>query len=471
MIRTPHAADSATLEASSSGKARSTRRPQVEAAASPGGPRVVLLVPRRRDLGHRDRLWAFCRAWWEETFPDWPVYEGHHDDGLFNRSAAVNLAAAMAGDWDVGVIIDGDVLGDPARIREAVSLAAQGGPMRLPFSIRKDLNPRGTEKVLAGYRGSWDQYVHKSYPATVSSIVVVSRALWDQVEGFDEAFRGWGFEDNAFAAACVTFGGPYERMPGEVWHLYHPTAKRERLGSSSFAVNKARSARYHAAIGYPEQIRRIRHNVETQMDSPIGIPRILHRVVPEKTTPETEAWWQAFGELHPGWDLKTWRDPLDPAEFPLTSPHWPAVKNGAQLADLVRLEVLLRHGGIYVDSDVEPYRSMEPLLPLSAFACWEDRACIPNAVLGAAPDHPAIRLCLEYALARMDQGTWQAGPGVTTEVLAFRDDVLTLPPGAFYPYHYKEKKTRRDADHMMEQPWAFAAHHWAGSWLPEDKRW
>jgi len=431
--------------------------------------RVVILVPRRRDRGHRDKLWAFCREWWERTFP-WPIYEGHHDEGLFNRSAAVNKAATMAGEWDVAIVIDSDVLGNPESIHTAVTLANVDGGMVLPFELRKDLNPRGTEKVIGGFRGSWEQFIHKTYPATVSSIVVVPRRLWDAVGGFDETFEGWGFEDNAFASACTTFGGPIVRLPGEVWHLWHPGAKRERLGSRSFAVNKARAARYHEAIGDPEKLAKVRDG-RIHNDSPVGIPRILHRVVPKNTTDEVERWWVEFEALHPGWEMKTWRDPLDPAEFPLTSPSWDRVKNGAQLADLVRLEVVLRYGGIYVDSDVEPYRSLEPLLPLSAFACWEDRKTIPNAVFGAAPNHPAIRMCLEFALARMDLGTWEAGPWVTTEVLAFRDDVLTLPPGSFYPYHYTEKKTKRNADHMMEQPWSFAAHHWAGSWLPKEKRW
>ena len=47
-----------------------------------------------------------------------------------------------------------------------------------------------------------------------------------------------------------------------------------------------------------------------------------------------------------------------------------------------------------------------------------------------------------------------------------RSDVLLFPPGTLYPYHYKEKQ-RRSEDHATAQPWAFMAHHWAGSWLPQ----
>jgi hypothetical protein len=50
-----------------------------------------------------------------------------------------------------------------------------------------------------------------------------------------------------------------------------------------------------------------------------------------------------------------------------------------------------------------------------------------------------------------------------------RPDVLLLPPGSFYPYHYSEMERRGDPHHE-QQPWAFGAHHWHGSWLPEERR-
>lgn len=204
------------------------------------------------------------------------------------------------------------------------------------------------------------------------------------------------------------------------------------------------------------------------------IPRIFHRVVPERIVPEAEAYWRAFAEMHPGWRMKTHRDPLDPADWPLTSPYWSRCLAGAQLADLVRLEALLYWGGVYVDWDVQPIRSFEPLMHLPAFAAWEDERVIPNAVLGAYPNHPAIALCLRLAIARMGQGVWAAGPGVTTEVFSARDrDVLVLPPEAFYPVHYNDPARDRKmaAFSLKQHPWTFALHWYYGSWLePERQR-
>jgi len=193
------------------------------------------------------------------------------------------------------------------------------------------------------------------------------------------------------------------------------------------------------------------------------IPRVLHRTVPAQTDVEVEAWWQGWVDLHPGWECCTWRDPLDPADFPLTSSWWDRCTSGAQMAGLIRLEVLLRYGGIYLDSDVAPVRALGPLLWLLGFSAWESREVAPDAVLGAMAAHPAVARCLELALERLDQGAWHSGPGVTTEVLPGRHDWLLLPPETFYPY--PPGATERAGEDFSALPWCFGVHHWRGSWL------
>ncbi len=204
------------------------------------------------------------------------------------------------------------------------------------------------------------------------------------------------------------------------------------------------------------------------------IPARLIRTVPTQTSDLVEAWWRTACMLHPDWDFVTFRDPIDPSDFPVTARYWERCQTGAQLAGLIRLEALHTLGGIYIDSDVELFRSLEPLRSLPAFAAWEDAKVVPDAVIGAEAGHPAIRACLAMACARMESqssdwrtgnGAWSTGPGVTTHVLPGRSDVLLLPPGSFYPYHYTEKQ-RASEDFRTLQPWAFGAHHWAASWLP-----
>lgn len=441
--------------------------------------RAVILVPRRDDGGPRDQLWdGYVRPWWEREQSHMPIVAGYHVDGLFNRSAAVNRAAQLAGAWDVAVIIDADVVCDPDRVKEAVALAHDTGRMVLPHDARHDLSPGVTAQVIAGTLDPFHidlddpaqrRSVHRIYSAdnghpSVSSVVVVSRRQWDEIGGFDEQFRGWGYEDTAFAAAAETFGG-ITRMPGPVWHLYHPTAQEGKRGTVVWSLNAARGEEYRAAIGQPDLIRQLQASGRPVLTTSTGpIPRILHRTVPANPDVRADAYWAQFEAMHPDWVMMTHRDPLDPAEWPLTSACWPKAANGAQLADMIRLEALVRWGGVYVDSDVEPLRPLDPLLHLSAFAAWEDERVVPNAVMGATPGHPAMIECLQLMLSRIPGDTWPAGPGVTTQVLPGRPDVLCLPPGAFYPYHYQQKHRARE-DFRATQPWAFVVHHWAGSWL------
>lgn len=204
----------------------------------------------------------------------------------------------------------------------------------------------------------------------------------------------------------------------------------------------------------------------------MSIPRRFIRSVPEQSSADVEGWWAGFESIHPGWEMVTYRDPIDRTAFPMTSHAWSVCRHPAQMAGLLRLEALYQNGGVWVDSDVECYRSFEPLRSARCFVAWEDQHTVPDAIIGAEPGHAAIKLCLEEALVSVLAGEdpWKSGPGVLTRVLPGRDDVLLLPPGSLYPYHYTRKDVERNLDHKSSQPWAFAAHHWQASWVPQRPR-
>ncbi len=192
------------------------------------------------------------------------------------------------------------------------------------------------------------------------------------------------------------------------------------------------------------------------------IPTRLHRVVPEHTTGQVEQWWDRWRELHPGWDAWTWRDPINPTGWE-TGRLWPRCRSGAQLAGLIRLEVVWRYGGVYVDSDVEPLRHIGGLLEGPAcFGVWEDDRTVPDWMFGAEEHHPAIRECLDRVL-RMDMaaGAWATGPGVMNDVFRSRQDVTLYPPRVAAPVHYTAKHLLADRRWPAE---SVAVHHWHHSW-------
>lgn len=210
--------------------------------------RTVLLVPRRADRGVRDRLWAYCRNIWETEHPTYEIFEGHHEatEGPFNRSAGINRAAAAAGDFDTAVIIDADILIDQANVRAAVALAERFNRLIFPFRVYQSLTEIGTSRVMAGWRGDWATASVAAYWDSVSCVVMVPRALWDQVGGFDERFVGWGWEDTAFACATDAVSGRL-RLQGNLWHLYHPPSPERNHHTPEYKASRDLASLYRNA--------------------------------------------------------------------------------------------------------------------------------------------------------------------------------------------------------------------------------
>lgn len=188
---------------------------------------VPVLAPRRLDGGHRDRLWRHARTAWETA--GYRVIEGHHVEGPFNRSLAVNLAADLAGNWPVALIVDADALIDPTTAAQAIARAVESNRLCSPFTEVHELTPAGTEAVLSGASPEIaDVERVRTAPSEIRSMVLaVPRNCWEQARGFDPGFVGWGGEDEAFWEACTAATGTPDRLAGPVFHLWHQPASRQ----------------------------------------------------------------------------------------------------------------------------------------------------------------------------------------------------------------------------------------------------
>jgi mannosyltransferase OCH1-like enzyme len=205
------------------------------------------------------------------------------------------------------------------------------------------------------------------------------------------------------------------------------------------------------------------------------IPRRVHRLwfggdVPRDAVRFGESW-----ERHcPGWVVRTWRDwDLPPL---INQDAFDAADHPAQKADLARLELLLRYGGIYVDTDFEALTPIEPLLHgVECFAASEDCKFVSTGIIGSIPDHPFIHRLVDRVTSSIaehpgEPPNRQTGPYfVTRELQAYRrdqggnGDVVVFPPELFYPYHFSEPERRSESF-----PNAVAVHHWSGSWTEEE---
>lgn len=193
------------------------------------------------------------------------------------------------------------------------------------------------------------------------------------------------------------------------------------------------------------------------------IPRVLHRVwLGAMPIPgEHERYWQTLRDVHPGWRLRTWRD-ADVGALGLSREAGRA-RTAAELADLMRYEILRRQGGVYVDTDVEGRQSLDGLLGgVEAFAALELAGRVGTAVLGCVPGHPAFARAARIARQTVGLGEHAAsstGPYLMSLVLEQEPGVHIFGPERFYPYLWDEPERRHDAF-----PDAYLVHHWSLSW-------
>jgi hypothetical protein len=191
--------------------------------------RTVVLVPYRPDGGHRDRIWTYLqRTVWHNKH----IRVGEHTDGPFNRAKALNSAADC--DWDVAVIADADTWVPDRQLDSAILTAKATGKLVAAFNAVVELSRPATTDILHGRTLLTDSHttdrIRLKDSETQSSMLAITRTLWDRCGGFDERFSGWGAEDQAFWHTATILAGEPGRTAGNAYHLWHPPSTTKFRG-------------------------------------------------------------------------------------------------------------------------------------------------------------------------------------------------------------------------------------------------
>ena len=200
------------------------------------------------------------------------------------------------------------------------------------------------------------------------------------------------------------------------------------------------------------------------------VPRIIHRIWVGPPEPD---WVAQCGRTweQPGWEVRTWDDDDVERLFPLINqPLWDradtiAGKHVWQFrSDVIRLEILHRFGGVYVDADFELLTTIDDICDGAPWATWEkDGQWIANGLIGAEADDPFIRRLIGGLPARVDRyaGDPQvrpnvvSGPHYITRMHQQHPGELTVwPQKWFYPYAWDATQPRRYPTGTR------AVHHW-----------
>jgi predicted glycosyltransferase involved in capsule biosynthesis len=184
----------------------------------------VVCVPYRPDTPERIANWDRTREQWE----GWEVFHYDSDGETFARAQACNRAADMAGNWDVAVFADSDLLlANVSQAATALKVARKNRGYVVCYDVFYYLNEKMSRRVRKGAQPIPDM-AYYSLTQIYGGMFAIHRRLWDSLRGFDERFKSWGGEDGNFLTRVDETGTRKNRVVGAAYHLKHPLAPGAR---------------------------------------------------------------------------------------------------------------------------------------------------------------------------------------------------------------------------------------------------
>jgi inositol phosphorylceramide mannosyltransferase catalytic subunit len=191
------------------------------------------------------------------------------------------------------------------------------------------------------------------------------------------------------------------------------------------------------------------------------IPKKFHHIWlgPDPLPKEHGPWIETWKRHHPDWEFTLWTEENLP-EDPIRPEVVERLRAPVERADILRLEILYRHGGVYLDTDLECLRPIDPELEGEEFVgvCHKPGR-ITNTAIAAAEQHPLLERALEQ-VRPMDM-YWTnasqrlkevAGPLLLEKLVDEYPEIKLLDPPVFFP------ETPEEREH------AIAVHHMARVW-------
>ncbi|MCI5052736.1 MAG: hypothetical protein MRY21_06350 [Simkaniaceae bacterium] len=239
----------------------------------------------------------------------------------------------------------------------------------------------------------------------------------------------------------------------------------------------------------------LKKTVKTGVAQAPLIPQKIHLIWLGGPIRETEnKVFESWKQRHPSWEVNLWRDDEADALMDSIKEKYPVAYNAyhlpgipmAEKADILRLVILHKHGGFYVDTDLPCISSLEGLTRHSRFfASIEHTHANPlylcNAAIGAEKGSKIIEDALEDIQPRVAGENLMAiidrtGPGLLSRHVRKHllldkkngtNNTLVLPPAYFYPLQSQYRRHPEKA-YSQSQPWTKGVHFWSSSWVPKD---
>lgn len=193
-----------------------------------------------------------------------------------------------------------------------------------------------------------------------------------------------------------------------------------------------------------------------------NVPKIFHRIWlgPAPMPEEFERYATTWTVRHPGWEMRLWTpDNLTTRYAELVA----ACEKPSNASNIYRYEIMLKYGGVYLDTDFECRKNIEALIDgedlFTAHQVDDVRnpGYLAPGFFGCAPGHPAVNALVD-ALPHWRGPTY--GPTLFTHVMR-RFLPRVFPRKYFYPYSWDELERASDSF-----PEAYAIHRWGSRTEP-----
>lgn len=191
------------------------------------------------------------------------------------------------------------------------------------------------------------------------------------------------------------------------------------------------------------------------------VPPTFHTIwLGDKPMPAEYARFQrGWLDRHPGWTLRHWTEDNLPADLTRRE-IYETLRLPAERSDMLRLELLWRFGGVYLDTDLECLRPLDELIDgVECFVGDLHPGRVQNALIGSVAGHPMLAQAIRDIRPRRFSGLDKAatGPVFLNGIVRQFPGVRVFPPPVFYPSSPVEEET------------AYAKHWSARSWHDADQ--
>lgn len=209
-----------------------------------------------------------------------------------------------------------------------------------------------------------------------------------------------------------------------------------------------------------------------------NIPLTIHFIwlggdIPPKYLDNSSDW----ADINPEFKIQWWTDETVAGfDFPQKE-LFEGVKNVGAKSDILRYAVLLKHGGLYVDTDflcLDNFYELNRSVSFYSGICLEKEPQINNGIIGCEPGHPIIQACLDTLDVPLDPtisevmcqtGPWHFTKHIMNYVEDKRDGLVLFPANFFYPFPalYRHNPSIPQIYNYVK-PYSKAIHLWHTAW-------